>query len=163
MKRMNCYFLLLVARTMCFAVSCTEKSSRIRSYSRHKPGKRPISTGKFRTTSLLRRHRISTATHSSYILARFKGGLFNGDYEEYIYNKLKAKSSYKEGGRTEPAEKYDVEGRVTKENPRKSGKLDGAHRTFYTKEKLEKERFYKEGMKNGKDVYYEFNGALAGT
>ena len=56
--------------------------------------------------------------------------------------------------------KYDVEGRVTKEKSQKSGKLDGAHRTFYTKEKLEKERFYKEGMKNGKDVYYEFDGTL---
>ena len=48
-------------------------------------------------------HRIIDGYHSSYILERFKGGLFNGDYEEYIYNKLKAKSSYKEGGRTEPA------------------------------------------------------------
>lgn len=98
--------------------------------------------------------------HSAYILARFKDGLYNGDYEEYIYNKLKAKGSYKEGWKDGIFRKYDDEGRVTEEKSYKSGKLDGAHRTFYTNGKLEMERFYKEGKQDGKDVYYEFDGTL---
>lgn len=92
------------SRTMCFAVSCTERVAD-RWYYRHKPGRRPYSPpGNFGRQASYGEHRIIDGYHSSYILARFKGGLFNGDYEEYIYNKLKAKSSYKEGGRTEPAE-----------------------------------------------------------
>lgn len=105
-------------------------------------------------------HRIIDGYHSAYILARFKDGLYNGDYKEYIYNKLKAKGSYKEGWKDGTFRKYDDEGRVTEEKSYKSGKLDGAHRTFYTNGKLEMERFYKGGKQDGKDVYYEFDGTL---
>ena len=49
---------------------------------------------------------------------------------------------------------------MTEEKSYKSGKLDGAHRTFYTNGKLEMERFYKGGKQDGKDVYYEFDGTL---
>ena len=93
-------------------------------------------------------HRIIDGYHSAYILARFKDGLYNGDYEEYIYNKLKAKGSYKEGWKDGIFRKYDDEGRVTEEKSYKSGKLDGAHRTFYTNGKLEMERFYKAGKQD---------------
>ena len=87
-----------------FTAPCTERIPD-RPYHSHKSGRRPYSPpGNFGRQASYGEHRIIDGYHSSYILARFKGGLFNGDYEEYIYNKLKAKSSYKEGGRTEPAE-----------------------------------------------------------
>ena len=98
-----------------FTAPCTERVAD-RWYYRHKPGRRPYSPpGNFGRQASYGEHRIIDGYHSSYILARFKGGLFNGDYEEYIYNKLKAKGSYKEGWKDGTFRKYDVEGRVTKE------------------------------------------------
>ena len=160
MKRMNCYFLLLAA-SLCVLPLHAQKESPIdritainlgdgRILHREISGDKPLDG----------EHRIIDGYHSAYILARFKDGLYNGDYEEYIYNKLKAKGSYKEGWKDGTFRKYDDEGRVTEEKSYKSGKLDGAHRTFYTNGKLEMERFYKEGKQDGKDVYYEFDGTL---
>lgn len=160
MKRMNCYFLLLAA-SLCVLPLHTQKEYPIdritainlgdgRILHREISGDKPLDG----------EHRIIDGYHSAYILARFKDGLYNGDYEEYIYNKLKAKGSYKEGWKDGIFRKYDDEGRVTEEKSYKSGKLDGAHRTFYTNGKLEMERFYKAGKQDGKDVYYEFDGTL---
>ena len=160
MKRMNCYFLLLAA-SLCVLPLHAQKEYPIdritainlgdgRILHREISGDKPLDG----------EHRIIDGYHSAYILARFKDGLFNGDYEEYIYNKLKAKGSYKEGWKDGTFRKYDDEGRVTEEKSYKSGKLDGAHRTFYTNGKLEMERFYKGGKQDGKDVYYEFDGTL---
>lgn len=160
MKRMNCYFLLLAA-SLCVLPLHAQKEYPIdritainlgdgRILHREISGDKPLDG----------EHRIIDGYHSAYILARFKDGLYNGDYEEYIYNKLKAKGSYKEGWKDGTFRKYDDEGRVTEEKSYKSGKLDGAHRTFYTNGKLEMERFYKAGKQDGKDVYYEFDGTL---
>ena len=160
MKRMNCYFLLLAA-SLCVLPLHAQKEYPIdritainlgdgRILHREISGDKPLDG----------EHRIIDGYHSAYILARFKDGLYNGDYEEYIYNKLKAKGSYKEGWKDGTFRKYDDEGRVTEEKSYKSGKLDGAHRTFYTNGKLEMERFYKGGKQDGKDVYYEFDGTL---
>ena len=160
MKRMNCYFLLLAA-SLCVLPLHAQKEYPIdritainlgdgRILHREISGDKPLDG----------EHRIIDGYHSAYILARFKDGLYNGDYEEYIYNKLKAKGSYKEGWKDGIFRKYDDEGRVTEEKSYKSGKLDGAHRTFYTNGKLEMERFYKAGKQDGKDVYYEFDGTL---
>ena len=143
MKRMNCYFLLLAA-SLCVLPLHAQKEYPIdritainlgdgRILHREISGDKPLDG----------EHRIIDGYHSAYILARFKDGLYNGDYEEYIYNKLKAKGSYKEGWKDGIFRKYDDEGRVTEEKSYKSGKLDGAHRTFYTNGKLEMERFYK--------------------
>lgn len=160
MKRMNCYFLLLAA-SLCVLPLHAQKEYPIdritainlgdgRILHREISGDKPLDG----------EHRIIDGYHSAYILARFKDGLYNGDYEEYIYNKLKAKGSYKEGWKDGTFRKYDDEGRVTEEKSYKSGKLDGAHRTFYTNGKLEMERFYKGGKQDGKDMYYEFDGTL---
>ena len=126
MKRMNCYFLLLAA-SLCVLPLHAQKEYPIdritainlgdgRILHREISGDKPLDG----------EHRIIDGYHSAYILARFKDGLYNGDYEEYIYNKLKAKGSYKEGWKDGTFRKYDDEGRVTEEKSYKSGKLDGA-------------------------------------
>ncbi len=105
-------------------------------------------------------HRIIDGYHSAYILARFKDGLYNGDYEEYIYNKLKAKGSYKEGWKDGIFRKYDDEGRVTEEKSTNPATGRCPPHVLHTNGKLEMERFYKAGKQDGKDVYYEFDGTL---
>ena len=111
MKRMNCYFLLLAA-SLCVLPLHAQKEYPIdritainlgdgRILHREISGDKPLDG----------EHRIIDGYHSAYILARFKDGLYNGDYEEYIYNKLKAKGSYKEGWKDGIFRKYDDEGR----------------------------------------------------
>ena len=110
---MNCYFLLLAA-SLCVLPLHAQKEYPIdritainlgdgRILHREISGDKPLDG----------EHRIIDGYHSAYILARFKDGLYNGDYEEYIYNKLKAKGSYKEGWKDGTFRKYDDEGRVT--------------------------------------------------
>ncbi len=160
MKRIN-YYLLLLATMLCVSSLNAQKEYSIdcvtvinlgdgRILHRDISGNKPLNG----------EHRIIDGYHSAYILAGFKDGLYNGDYEEYVYNKLKAKGSYREGWKNGIFKKFDDEGRVTEEKSYKDGKLDGAHRTFYTNGKQEMERFYKEGKQDGKDLYYEFDGTL---
>ena len=143
MKRIN-YYLLLLATMLCVSSLNAQKEYSIdcvtvinlgdgRILHRDISGNKPLNG----------EHRIIDGYHSAYILAGFKDGLYNGDYEEYVYNKLKAKGSYREGWKNGIFKKFDDEGRVTEEKSYKDGKLDGAHRTFYTNGKLEMERFYK--------------------
>lgn len=107
MKRMNCYFLLLAA-SLCVLPLHAQKEYPIdritainlgdgRILHREISGDKPLDG----------EHRIIDGYHSAYILARFKDGLYNGDYEEYIYNKLKAKGSYKEGWKDGIFRKYN--------------------------------------------------------
>lgn len=125
MKRIN-YYLLLLATMLCVSSLNAQKEYSIdcvtvinlgdgRILHRDISGNKPLNG----------EHRIIDGYHSAYILAGFKDGLYNGDYEEYVYNKLKAKGSYKEGWKNGIFKKFDDEGRVTEENPTRTENLMG--------------------------------------
>ena len=115
MKRIN-YYLLLLATMLCVSSLNAQKEYSIdcvtvinlgdgRILHRDISGNKPLNG----------EHRIIDGYHSAYILAGFKDGLYNGDYEEYVYNKLKAKGSYREGWKNGILKKFDDEGRVREE------------------------------------------------
>jgi len=102
------------------------------------------------------KHRLIDGYRSEYILAEFKDGMFNGEYQHFRFNKLKESAQYKEGRRNGVTKEYFVDGEtVEKESFYKEGKPDGLFKTYHHTGKLLYEKEYKNGLEHGFDRAYD--------
>lgn len=108
-------------------------------------------------TPLNGQHRIIDGYHSEYLLADFKDGMYNGNFQHFKSNKLKEEGTYKEGRKDGTYKEYYSDGvSVKKETQFKEGKLHGVTRSFYTDGKPEKEKGYTMGVEDGIERSYNY-------
>ena len=107
------------------------------------------------------KHRIIDGYHSEYILANFKNGMYDGDFQHFKNSKLKEFAQYKEGRRHGTTKEYFADGEtVEKEYYYKEGKPDGIFKTYHHTGKLLSEKGYKDGLEHGFDRAYDDSGKI---
>lgn len=102
------------------------------------------------------KHRIIDGYHSEYILAEFKDGMYDGEYQHFKRTLLKESAQYKEGLRHGITKMYFADGEsVESEATYKEGKPDGVMKTYHHTGKLLYEKEYKDGLEHGFDRAYD--------
>lgn len=102
-------------------------------------------------------HRIIDGYRSEYVLADFKDGMYNGNFQHFKSNKLKEEGTYKEGRKEGIYKEYYSDGsKVKKSTPYKEGKLNGIVTSYYTDGKPEKEKEYSMSVENGIERSYNY-------
>ncbi len=93
---------------------------------------------------------------SEYILAEFKDGMYDGEYQYFKNTKLRESAQYKDGRRHGVTKDYFADGEtVEKESFFKEGKPDGLFKTYHHTGKLYAEKEYKNGLEHGIDRVYD--------
>lgn len=102
-------------------------------------------------------HRIMGGYRSEYVLADFKDGMYNGDFQHFKSDKLKEEGTYKEGRKDGIYKEYYSDGIHVKTSiPYKDGKLNGIVTSYCTDGKPEKEKEYAMGVENGIERSYNY-------
>ena len=105
--------------------------------------------------------RIIDGYHSEYILADFKDGMYNGEYQHFRKSKLKEFAQYKEGRKHGTSKEYFADGEtVEKEYSYKDGKPDGLLKTYHHTGKIHTEKGFKDGIEHGVDRAFDETGKL---
>lgn len=108
-------------------------------------------------TPLDGQHRIIDGYRSEYIVADFKDGMYNGNFQHFKSTKLKEEGIYKEGRKDGIYKEYYSDGvKVKKETPYKDGKLNGVVTSYYTNGKPEKEKGYTMSVEDGIERSYDY-------
>lgn len=115
-------------------------------------------------TPLQGQHRIIDGYRSEYIIADFKDGMYNGNYQHFKNNKLKEEGTYKEGRKNGVYKEYYSDGsKVQKETPFTAGKLNGIVKKYYTNGKLESEKGYAMSVEDGVERKYNYESGKMTT
>lgn len=103
-------------------------------------------------------HRIIDGYRSEYVLADFKDGMYDGNFQHFKNNKLKEQGTYKQGRKDGIYKEYYFDGVAVKvETPYKEGKINGIRRSYYTNGKPEKEKGYEMSVEHGIERLYSYD------
>lgn len=102
--------------------------------------------------------RLIDGYRSEYILAEFKDGMYNGNYQHFKSNKLHEAGTYREGRKEGVYREYYSDGVVVKkETPYTGGKLNGVVKTYYTDGNVESEKGYAMSVEEGVERRYDYS------
>lgn len=115
-------------------------------------------------TPLQGQHRIIDGYRSECLVAEFKDGMFNGNYQHFKNNKLKEEGTYLKGRKDGLYKEYYSDGiKVKREAPYTTGKLNGVEKKYYTDGKTESEKGYAMSVEEGVEHQYDYESGRLTT